>query len=175
MLSGAWKNINTCPTSMHTIVGSLMHYNFDVTSVLTASKNHTRKYNTAKSIWSSASFGLPAEMCIIWIQIFADRHSDPIDSHHLCPSTATTAGNAGGHLCPLHQFVPRLRAADADGTSMSLLLHPRNHRRIKRLARLNSEPFGFSFSPLAAYIISSIQCSFVKHLISLCVVNVRDV
>lgn len=39
-------------------------------------------------------------------------------------STGPTAGNVRGRLCSLHQPVPRLRAADADGTPLTLLLRP---------------------------------------------------
>lgn len=46
--------------------------------------------------------------------------------------TGTSAGNAGGRLCPLHQPVPRLRAANADGAQVSLFLHPRDHGRVPR-------------------------------------------
>ena len=51
---------------------------------------------------------------------------------HAVLSTGSTAGNAGGRLCPLHQSVSRLRAADADGAPVALLLHPGNHGRIQR-------------------------------------------
>lgn len=50
--------------------------------------------------------------------------------------TGTSAGNTGGRLCPLHQPVSRLRAADADGTQISVFLHPRNHGRVQRSVTL---------------------------------------
>lgn len=48
----------------------------------------------------------------------------------LIPGSST--GNAGGWLCPLHQSVPWLWAADADGLQITFLLHPGNHGWIQR-------------------------------------------
>lgn len=63
-----------------------------------------------------------------------------MDSHPLLLSKESAAGNAGGRLCPLHQPVPWLRAADADGPPIALLLHPGYHGRIQRSVNL---PPGF--------------------------------
>lgn len=46
--------------------------------------------------------------------------------------TGTSAGNAGGRLCSLHQPVPRLRAAAADGSQVFIFLPSRNHGRVPR-------------------------------------------
>lgn len=56
--------------------------------------------------------------------------------HPILIFTGTSAGNARRRLCPLHQLVPRLRAANADGAQISLFLHPRNHGRVQRSVTL---------------------------------------
>lgn len=68
-----------------------------------------------------------------------------MDWHALLLSIESTAGNAGGRLCPLHQPLPRLRATDTDGPPIALLLHPGNHGRIQRSVTL---PPGFLCSSL---------------------------
>lgn len=55
-------------------------------------------------------------------------------------STGSTAGDAGGRLRHLHQLVPWLRAVDANGAAIALLLHPGHHGRIQRLVTLPSRP-----------------------------------
>lgn len=70
-------------------------------------------------------------------------HSGLMNSHPLLLSKESAAGNAGGRLCPLHQPVPWLRAADADGAPIALLLHPGYHGRIQRSVTL---PAGFQLA-----------------------------
>lgn len=91
---------------------------------------------------------LMAKYYIYFLPLSLWSHIGLVKSHSLFHSAGFTAGNAGGRLCPLHQPVPWLRAANADGPPISLLLHPRNHGRIQRSV---TSPLTFAVHFLALY------------------------
>lgn len=69
-------------------------------------------------------------------------------------------GSAGGRLCPLHQPVPRLRAADPDGAPVVFLLPTGNHGRIQR-----SVPFFY-------VMLRTFSHTFQLDFVGLCVMRV---
>lgn len=81
-----------------------------------------------------------------------------MNSHGLFHSAGSTAGDAWGRLCPLHQPVPRLRAAGADGPPIALLLRPGNHGRVQRSA---TSP---QFDSSSKYDAESLDCPLVAPL-----------